>query len=274
MKLHILENEIHLWYTRHSTLLDDRIYHLYTSWLSTAETERLNNYQIASKKKGYLISRALLRSVFSRYYPINMPADWLFAENDYGKPYISNYPALSEKIEFNLSHSNDITILALTNNGSIGIDCECMCCDPFANDSALELFLSNEEIYYINKFEARERRLMLFKMWTLKEAFVKAIGVGMHLPLNSICLKSAKISEHMWLSGVDTIDYNNWQFIEAHAIEDYMISIVRRFTSNNSSYKIITREIIPSCASVELKVSETLFTVNNATFLHQFIKCW
>jgi 4'-phosphopantetheinyl transferase len=112
-----------------------------------------------------------LRKIIADYMEVN-PNDIIFQYTPKGKPYISNSP-----IHFNLSHSNEIAVYAVTFNKKVGIDIEYN-----SNiSSILELSYANfskKECALISTLSLPEKQKMFFKLWTIKEAYLKATGEG------------------------------------------------------------------------------------------------
>lgn len=117
---------------------------------------------------------------------------------------------------FNLSHSEDFTILGVGDK-PIGVDIEKI--SPITLDIAKQYFFKGEYAY-LNALPKDERTLGFFRLWTLKESFMKAVGLGFKLPLNAfeICL-----SEPIQVN--QTVDAHHYVFTEYHSLPGYCISI-------------------------------------------------
>lgn len=98
--------------------------------------------------------------------------------NEHGKPSLEEYP----EIKYNLSHANGIAV-CLVSDTECGIDCEGV--RPYRPNVVKRAFSENEKMLIENASE-NERDLLFFRLWTLKEAYVKAIGIGISYPMNTV----------------------------------------------------------------------------------------
>ncbi len=107
------------------------------------------------------------------------PADVVFCENAFGKPAIDG----GSPIRFNLSTSEDMAVLALSDGGvELGVDIEWV--RPLENDDLARRYFSRAEQVALAKLPEEDRLRGFFRCWTLKEAVVKAIGEGLSIPLD------------------------------------------------------------------------------------------
>lgn len=149
--------------------------------LSEAEFERLNKFKLTINKKRYYTYRTALRRIISNYLNIN-PAKITFAKNKYGKPSLSSN--LNEKnISFNISHSNEKLLIAVTLKNDIGIDLEYTSDNRKVFDISSQVFTSQE----LKLLESVNNKVdMFYRIWTRKEAFLKASGYGMFMDMSKI----------------------------------------------------------------------------------------
>lgn len=132
-----------------------------------------------------LVSRALLRVTLSRYAPVH-PKSWEFVPGAHGKPAIAG--ALGARLRFNLTHTCKLAACAVTLDDGIGIDLE----DATRTLDPLELaerVFSTEEIIALRALEPELQRQRFLEIWTLKEAYLKARGVGFTLAPQSAAFK-------------------------------------------------------------------------------------
>lgn len=98
--------------------------------------------------------------------------------NDHGKPSLAEYP----EIKYNLSHADGIAVCLIADT-ECGVDCEDV--RPYRPNVVRRSFSESEKLLIENASE-NERDLLFFRLWTLKEAYVKAIGIGISYPLNTV----------------------------------------------------------------------------------------
>jgi len=145
--------------------------------LSRQEIDSCSAYHREEDRRRALVSRALLRETLSRYAPVR-PEAWAFAPGAHGKPAISNPAGL--RLRFNLSHTGKLVACALTLDDEIGVDLEDTTreLDPF---EIAERVFSREEIAAFRALAPESQRRRFFESWTLKEAYLKARGLGFEL---------------------------------------------------------------------------------------------
>jgi 4'-phosphopantetheinyl transferase len=178
--LRLSSGEIHVWSTEDQQIGDESLLALYRSWLSAEETERMARFMFERHRHQYLVTRALLRSTLSQYAPWVAPHQWVFASNAWGKPAIV---APAVPIAFNLSHTEGLVVLALTLENSVGIDVEPR--HRVVDLSLADHFFSADEVRYLSSVPAADQASVFISLWTLKEAYIKARGQGLSIPLDS-----------------------------------------------------------------------------------------
>ena len=151
--------------------------------LNEDELRRYHRFVFDKDKYVFLASRYLLRTLLSAYLPGIEPADWEFDFNENGKPSIST-SLVPASISFNVSHSRNNVVLSFSKEAILGVDIE-----SFVRISDLDKLaqysFSETEYSQIQKLEGEAFRDRFFSLWTLKEAYIKADGRGMSLPLKS-----------------------------------------------------------------------------------------
>lgn len=153
--------------------LDDALLQRYTTLLNAEEQERLAGLRRDSVRKVFLASRALLRTTLAARFGCE-PAALRFNRDRNGKPQLLE-PATHW--QFNLSHAGDWAVLAVTNAGAIGIDVEV---HERRNNLAgiARRFYTPQENIALQSLSETEWNRRFFELWTLKEAYVKALGRG------------------------------------------------------------------------------------------------
>ena len=139
--------------------------------LSEAELQRLERYLIPIKQEQFTISRGLLRLLLASYLQEG-PADIQLKTNEDGKPYLVGHP-----IHFNISHSGKYLLLGFTLLDQIGVDIQEIY--PISNlDTLLKRYFHDQESTYLEALAPHHRIGSFFAIWTAKEAYLKASGVG------------------------------------------------------------------------------------------------
>ncbi|WP_159949166.1 4'-phosphopantetheinyl transferase superfamily protein [Rhizobium sp. 18065] len=146
--------------------------------LSQDELERAQRFVKPRDARRYMAGRAGLRSILGDYLGI-APKDVRFSYTEFGKPHLDTTGECP--LEFNLSHSADQALLAVSRNFALGVDIEEI--KPIAEDVAGHFF-SAAECAELRAYPPVEQMPAFYRCWTRKEAFVKAHGAGLSLALD------------------------------------------------------------------------------------------
>lgn len=150
--------------------------------LSATELARAARFATATLRRRFIASREALRRILARYADAD-PTALDFASGPWGKPVLVA-PAAAASLSFNLSHSADRMVCAVTAERRVGIDIEQA--RPDVDVVALaHRYFSAKEIAALMRLDAADRRRGFFAGWTRKEAFIKAIGKGLSMPLGA-----------------------------------------------------------------------------------------
>lgn len=178
-KLNLADNEIHIWMTKPEELLgDDELLASYSTLLTSTELAKQQRYKFAKDRHDALITRAFVRDLLS-YYADIAPQDWQFEKGNKDKPEIIN---CSLPLRFNISHTKNLIICAVTLEDDIGCDVE----NTGRNNNVLsiaERYFSSKEIDELFALPEAQQRNRFFDYWTLKESYIKAWGLGLAIPL-------------------------------------------------------------------------------------------
>jgi 4'-phosphopantetheinyl transferase len=216
--LEISEREAHIWkidLTSDSPDVD--------SLLSGEEDKRAARFHFEVDRRRFKSARGALRRILSRYL-LCSPAELELGQTDYGKPFL-NSPH-DETLRFNLSHAGEMALLAVTLGREIGIDVEFMRPD-FATDEVAGNFFSQSEVAELQRVEPNQRTQAFFNCWTRKEAYVKARGEGLSMPLNLFDVTLAPDTVAAMLSNrSDKSETSRWIFHDLALSENYVGALV------------------------------------------------
>ncbi len=169
-------NEVHVWLTEHDP--GQALNAQYVASLSGEEHARAAGFRFEEHRVRFVARRYFLRAVLGKYLEIE-PHRIGIETNFYGKPQVCGRTPLS----FNLSHSGNVSLLALAEDKELGIDIERI--DRTVNvDEVSRRFFSRMEVAQILGLPPELRKPAFFVCWARKEAFVKAVGRGLSLPLD------------------------------------------------------------------------------------------
>jgi 4'-phosphopantetheinyl transferase len=174
------QRQVHLWLTDPLAIDDTGLRSAYAGLLTAAEQARRERYRFERDRHTFLVTRALVRTVLSRYCSVR-PADWRFAENAYGRPEIAE-PAGHPPLRFNLSHTAGLIACAVAWDREIGVDVEVI--GERATVAIAEDFFAEPEVAALCQLSEPERIQRFYAFWTLKESYIKARGMGLAIPLD------------------------------------------------------------------------------------------
>lgn len=165
------DDSVHVWWAA-CDRPESEIQHLEQT-LSSEEIRRAGRYYFKPDRIRFVVGRGLLRYFLSRYLDAE-PAQICFKYGRYGKPEATRIPGC-ETIRFSLSYARDMVLFAFGRHQALGIDIETLCPVPEAGAIADGFFTSNECSKFFQVPEA-QRETVFFRIWTRKEALIKAMG--------------------------------------------------------------------------------------------------
>src|SRR5271167_91390 len=177
--LSIPEDEVQLWRIDLEALGADE-----SRWrktLSSDELERASRFHFPRDRQRFAASRSLLRILLADYLATD-PAAVSFSYSEKGKPSLGGAYAGSN-LKFNISHSGGVTLLAFTRDREIGVDVEQVRGDSDLKAIARRFFSPKEQTQLAN-LPGEKSVDAFFRCWTRKEAYIKAVGDGLSLPLD------------------------------------------------------------------------------------------
>jgi 4'-phosphopantetheinyl transferase len=168
--------EVHIWCAQKPSILSTEL----VAILSPEECDRAARFKFPKHRMAYQFAHAVLRDVLCRYLSCS-PRDVRFNENTFGKPFLQGGVGGIET-EFNLSHSGNLVFIGVSRGQRIGVDVEEIR-DIEDILTVTDTYFTPQECAFINR-GGLDRRQAFFRCWTRKEAYVKAVGKGLSIPLN------------------------------------------------------------------------------------------
>jgi 4'-phosphopantetheinyl transferase len=243
LALSLASDNIDLWFTFYEEIPHGGTLERYRSLLTEAERLREAQFYFPQDRIRYLVTRALVRTVLSRYVGLE-PERWRFEVNAFGRPSVANKQKGAGQISFNLSHTSSLIMLGVTQGHSLGVDTENVMRRKPPLDAATHYF-SSIEIAALAELPPQVRSSRFWEYWTLKESYIKAKGTGLSTALNEfgfVLSASADINITFTRKSGDQAD--GWRFWQIQPRPEYLAAVcVQRNVC--APQHLTTRRIVP-----------------------------
>ncbi len=214
--IYSLTKEVHVWQislqTERVLLTQD-----FESVLDINELSRARSFVAPLHRTCFLIAHRAVRFILAKYLSCDME-DVCYSYGCSGKPMLA-MPGCAQDLRFNLSHSKDYALLAVASGREVGIDVEFIC-DKIEFDKMTSSVFCPHEITELSQIPEALRREAFFTCWTRKEAYLKALGVGLEKPLSQIdVLGTWGLSRKRFLASGPLSPNLQWTFfdLEVHS---------------------------------------------------------
>jgi len=199
--------------------LDPDVVHVWMRWLQVApaleadlhallspdEREQAARYRVERARRDFILTRGTLRSLIAGYVG-RAPQELAFKRTQHGKPFLDG----PFDLRFNVSHTEGLALLGFVRNREIGVDVEKIRPQPDATTLA-ERFFSTRERRDLAQFSGNDLQRAFFRCWSRKEAYIKARGDGLSLPLNQFDVSVAgDASQVLLATRPDPSEANRW----------------------------------------------------------------
>lgn len=221
------QNEVHVWNYPLNIVETDMDF--FYGLLSDEEKKGIDKIKLQGVRDKRVTSKAIVKDIISKYLGIN--SDQIkYSYNRFGKPVLPeniNLPCLN----FNISHSENLGIIALVKKNQIGVDVERLIDLTDIDDIIILCFSKNEQRLF-KDLEGLEKTRLFYKIWTGKEAFIKAVGKGFSFPLENISF-GLNINKEIMISEISDFqeNLNNWHVYNFTPEENYTSTIVVNLNS-------------------------------------------
>jgi 4'-phosphopantetheinyl transferase len=209
--------EIHVW---HAALdREEKVLRQLESSLSLEEKARADRFHFVNDRNRFVAARGMLRELL-RGYLQQAPASLEFSYGQHGKPSLSGDNA-SSGFCFNLSHSSGLVVYAIARERNLGIDVEHVRPESAGEDIAQRYF-SAREVSDLRTLPPEAKVDGFFHCWTRKEAYLKATGMGLQIPLDSFSVSLLPEQTPQFLGGVES----HWHMAAYHPADGYVAAVV------------------------------------------------
>lgn len=241
--LELLPGEIHLWLAYYQALDDGQLLEAYREMLSPQERSQEQRFHFARDRRRYLVTRALQRTVLSRYAGVE-PREWKFFVNAFGRPEISNTAAGMVRLSFNISHTHDLIVLAVTSSGALGVDVE----NTHSREACVgiaERFFAAAEVSALQALPQDLQQQRFWEYWTFKESYIKARGMGLSLPLDKFAFRFPDAREVLLEIQPELADDPaSWELRQFRPAMEYLVALCSTRRSAGPA-TIVAREVVP-----------------------------
>jgi 4'-phosphopantetheinyl transferase len=213
-------NTVHLWRAHLDSYAGPAV-------LSADEKARAASFKFPLHQQRFIAARSVLRTILARYiYPMDVkalgiPEKIVFAYSKYGKPYLAENTA---SLFFNLSHTKEWALYAISLEEKIGVDIESIQTEKEVENIASRFF-SPYENKQLNQLSADKKIAAFFQLWACKEAFIKAVGEGLSFPLKDFDIALQENTAHLRSIRGDKRAGESWSVLPLYAQENYAAAL-------------------------------------------------
>jgi len=238
-----LESEVHVWFARPEAATDPDRLAYYASILSSEEKTRHQRFHFDRDRHLFLVSHALVRRVLSSYVDVD-PSAWQFSSNDFGRPEIINAD-IPRTLRFNLSHTAGLAACVVTLNADCGIDAERIHARGDQMGIAGKMFAA-PELAELKKLQGQAFLERFLVYWTLREAYCKALGVGIAHAGRGFCFEAENDGSYgiRFESQSGGGHEMHWRFTITRPGKDHMVAVAVR-SADLSGREVVQRFIVP-----------------------------
>ena len=211
---------VHVWRASLLNLSDQAAY--LSTLLSVDEKARADRFIAEHARRQFIVGRSYLRLILSTYLN-DCPGDFRFDYGRHGKPKLVPHRA----IHFSVSHSADVVLIAVARARNVGVDVECVR-DGIDHDEIAEQCFTVGELARFRRLPSDTRPREFFRYWTSKEAFTKAIGGGLAIPLDKIDVRLATAGQPSSVSWQNGARIRQWHSHELRLGDEYVGAFVAR----------------------------------------------
>ena len=215
------KNRVHIW-RANLDLPPAKIANL-SNLLSTDEVNRANKFRFVKHKQRFIAARGILRELLGNYLDID-PKSLVFQYSDRGKPLLTN-SSEADILQFNISHSHNYGLYGFAIDDLIGVDIEHLREMPDAVKIA-KRFFAPVEYEFIASLDSEQQQQVFFRLWTAKEAYLKAVGTGLTGSLAGVTIAL----DRFYNIDLMTVEGNNlladsWSIYSCIPTTDYVAAI-------------------------------------------------
>jgi 4'-phosphopantetheinyl transferase len=200
--------------------------------ISPEERARRDRFVFERNRREFLFAHGLVRRALSRHAPV-APREWRFVDGPHGRPEVAG-PATAPLLRFNLTHADGLVACVVADAAAtaagvdVGIDAE-VTDRPGPTVDLAERYFAPTEVAAIRALPPDAQRESFFRYWTLKEAYIKARGLGLTCPLDRFWfMLDGAVGARLVEIGIDPAlgdRGERWRFLEQWASERHLVAV-------------------------------------------------
>jgi 4'-phosphopantetheinyl transferase len=230
--LFLRPEEVHIW--RVGLMQSETVIAHCREVLPADELDRAGRFYFERDRRRFAVSHAMVRHVLGRYLALG-PQELRFVLGAKGKPELATQ-CNSLRLKFNLSHSGEFALMGVSINLTMGIDIEEIRPD-FGTQEIAERFFSRYEVATFLSLPQHQRAEAFFYCWTRKEAYIKAQGDGLSLPLDSFDVTFAPGTEPALLRvAEDPNEVARWKLYDINPGPGYKAALMIEGNQHHLQY--------------------------------------
>lgn len=245
------EHHIDVWLAYYQEICDPRLHSTYRTLLTDVERGKELRFYFADDQRRYLVTRAMVRTVLSRYTAIS-PMDWQFSANEYGRPELAHPTPRDCGLCFNISHTRGLIALAVTHRRELGVDVE----NVRTRDVSIEIadrFFAADEVAELATVPPERQQDRFFEYWTFKESYIKARGMGLSIPLGEFSFhypheRAVNLAVQPKLGD----DASRWSFWQSRPAPEFLLALCAERRAEPP--KLTVRKVVPLVGEETLTV--------------------
>jgi len=243
-------SRLDLWYVDAQKATDTGMLDVYRQWLPAEETARADRFRVEKDRTLALVSRALTRTALSHYCDVD-PHAWRFRPNRHGKPSIAEptEEQVGLPLRFNVSHTKGMAVCAVVaipglGTDDVGVDVEDLRRRRVRRELARRFF-APAEVDALEHLSDEQWPEAFLEFWTLKEAYIKARGMGLAIPLDQFAFsRSADRPPAIDFAEGHGQLSEDWQFAQIRLADHFQIATALRYPASKR-LTVSLRETLP-----------------------------
>jgi 4'-phosphopantetheinyl transferase len=248
-------SDIDVWLGFYQQIDDESLLSKLRELLTDAERTQEKRFYFADDQRRYLITRAMVRTILSRYVDV-APADWMFSTNDYGRPEVAAQHEAARDLSFNISHTKGLIALAVTRGRILGVDVENIQTRQVSLGIA-DRFFAPTEVAALAHVPTERQQDRFFEYWTFKESYIKARGMGLSIPLDEFGFEFPhERGVSITIDPKQGDDPARWRFWQCRPAPEYLLALCAE-RNESAAPKVTLRKVVPNVSEERLDLEWT-----------------